>query len=259
MLCGSRCALLACCLVWSAAGCGRARYSAVDAGPDAYEITMPDAPAPRDAGPDAGSARDEICGRATTLSCLDFEADPPAPWGVFRSPTATAPSYEVRPEFRGRALQVRLSTTGSYTGVRFPITEPELIRSGLYISYAMHLHREATTGYVVVGELNGMRFGTFSKISVDSNAVGLYQIAATGGGGGPVGSFPEDRWVCVRLEVSSTRARAEVDGVMTEITPPSDVGNFEWVAIGVATQRDTIDAHYDDVIISTAPVSCLPM
>ena len=51
---------------------------------------------------------------------------------------------------------------------------------------------------------------------------------------------------------------AEVDGVMTT-TPPSDVGNFEWVAIGVATQRDMIDAYYDDVVVSTAPVPCLPM
>ena len=225
---------------------------------DAYELAMPDAPAPRDAGPDAGSARDEICGRATTLSCLDFEADPPAPWGVFRSPSATAPSYEVRPEFRGRALQVRLSTN-SYAGVRLPITDPDQFRRGIFVSYAMRLTRAETTGYVVVGELNGQRFGSFSKISVDSNAVGIYQLSATGGGGGPAGSFPEDRWVCVRLEVSSSTARAEVDGVATMITPPSDVGNFEWVAIGVATQRDTIEAHYDDVIISTEPVPCLPL
>ena len=147
----------------------------------------------------------------------------------------------------------------SHTGVRLPITDPDQFRRGIYVSYHLRFSRAATTGYAVLGEVNGMRFGTFSKISVDSDALGRYQIAATGGGGAPLGSFPQDRWVCVRLEVSSTNARAEVDGVMTAITPPSDVGNFDGVAIGVATQRDMIQAYYDDVVVSTVPVPCLPM
>jgi len=54
-------------------------------------------------------------------------------------------------------------------------------------------------------------------------------------------------------------ARAEVDGVMTSLTPPSDVGNFDGISIGLAVERDTIEAFYDDVVVSTEPVPCLPM
>lgn len=268
MLCGSRVALLACFLLGSA-GCGRARYQGAprDAGLDAplpvidahVSDAARDVPAALDAPlPDAGSARDALCGRATTLTCLDFEETPPSPWAVYRTATAPPLSYEVRPEFRGRALQVNVGRSMN-TGVRFPITDPELIRTGLYVSLHMRLTRPTTTGFLVLAEFNGARLADFSKISIDSDAAGRFQIAATGGGGGPLGPFPTDRWVCVRFEVSSTRAFAEVDGVTTEVTPPSDVGNFQWLAIGAAAQRDTVEVFYDDIVVSTEPVPCLPM
>ena len=270
MLCGSRVALLACCLL-GAASCGRARYDDVprDAGLDA-RLTQVDAPesdataaldvplASDTPLPDAGSARDALCGRPTTLTCLDFEDTPASPWAIYRSTTATPPSYEVRPEFRGRALQASVGMSMN-TGIRFPLTDPDLIRSGLYVSFHMRLTRVTTTGFLVLAEFNGARLADFSKISIDSDAAGRFQIAATGGGGGPLGPFPTERWICVRFEITDTRAFAEVDGVTTEITPPSDVGNFQWLAIGAAAQRDTVEAFYDDVILSTEPVPCLPM
>jgi hypothetical protein len=63
----------------------------------------------------------------------------------------------------------------------------------------------------------------------------------------------------VRLDVTATLARAEVDGVMTSAVPASDVGNFEWFYVGLASQSDSVEAFYDDVVVSTVPVPCLPM
>jgi hypothetical protein len=63
----------------------------------------------------------------------------------------------------------------------------------------------------------------------------------------------------VRINVSAALARAEVDGVTTSAVPTSDVGNFEWIYVGLASQSDSVEAFYDDVVVSTVPVPCLPM
>ena len=275
MLCGSRIALLS---LLTLGGCGRIGYTEPlerDAGdvppgdafapPDARfdasaDAPLVDAPTFPDAflAADAGNARDEFCGRATTLTCLDFESDMVSPWARFTSTSGTPATYEPRADFRGRAMHTH-GDPSQYTGVRFSIPDPATIRAGLYVRYFLRLTRAATTGFLVLGEFNGMRFGSFSKVSVDSDSTGRFQISAIGGGGPPLGAFPENRWVCVQLDLSSSTARAEVDGVMTTITPPLDVGNLEWVAIGINTQRDIVDAYFDDVVISTVPVPCLPM
>ncbi len=283
-----RLALLA--LALAASGCGRVSYSR-DAAPEAdasssidATFDAPDPPsvdagldarpdpgadsgsdagtdAPTDTGLDAPTMREVICGASSTLACLSFEADPPAPWE--RWDTIDAMSVQTRIAdggFRGPALELAIaaSPTSSGTGIRMAIAGATF-RSGVYVSAWVRLSRPIVSGFLVLSEANnGMGGVDQLKVSLDSNGAGTNQLVVVGGASVAGTPFPLDRWVCARLSIVDGLVESEVDGEPLSTPVPFDVGTFVGVNLGGYSQRDGATITFDDVVVSTTPVGCLP-
>lgn len=233
----------------------------VDAGVDAGADVGADATTD-DASPgDAPTMRDLVCGASSTITCLTFDVDPPTPWE--RWDTIDALSTQARvvdPSFRGSALELAIAAnpTSSGTGLRTPI-DGATFRSGLYVSMWVRVSRPTVSGFLVLVEANNAMGGADQrKVSLDANGTGVHQLVVVGGASVGGVAFPLDRWVCARLSIVDGLVESEVDGELLSSPVPFDVGMFVGLNFGAYSQRDAAMIAFDDVVVSTSPVDCLP-
>lgn len=233
----------------------------MDAGLDAlaHDAGL-DALAP-DASSDAPSLRDLVCRAATTVSCLDFESEPPLPWATFNDGTSSV-NLEPGSGFHGAGLRVQTTglTDGLGAGYQRPIPA-ELATSGFYVTARVFVHRAATTGFLVLTEAgNGLGGAAQRKISIDFNGLRLTQLVIVGAGGisHEGGPEPLERWVCLQLAIQPSAAVATLDTDVIRGDVPFAIAELTALNVGAYAQHDAVDVRIDDVVVSSVPVDCLP-